>query len=48
MIFRTAHKAVGKNSESMSSKIYFLTMQNIKMQYKLYIQRSKGTEAAAL
>ena len=35
--FRTALKAVGKNSENMSSKIYnFSTMQNIRMQYELY------------
>ena len=49
--FRTALKAVGKNSENMSSKIYnFSTMQNIRMQYELYkeLHRSKGTEAAAL
>ena len=49
--FRTALKAVGKNSENMSSKIYnFSTMQNIRMQYELYkeLHRSKGTHAAAL
>jgi hypothetical protein len=37
--FRTVHKAVGKNSENISSKIYkqdFSTMQNIRMQYELY------------
>ena len=35
--FRTALKAMGKNSENMSSKIYnFSTMQNIRMQYELY------------
>ena len=49
--FRTALKAVGKNSENMSSKIYnFSTMQNIRMQYELYkeLHRSQGTEAAVL
>ena len=49
--FRTALKAVGKNSENMSSKIYnFSTMQNIRMQYELYegLHESKGTKAAAL
>ena len=48
---RTALKAVEKNSENMSSKIYnFSTMQNIRMQYELYkeFHRSKRTEAAAL
>ena len=35
--FRTAAKAVEKNSENMSSKIYnFSIMQNIRMQYELY------------
>lgn len=35
--FRTALKAMGKNSENMSSKIYnFSTMQNIRMQYELH------------
>ena len=35
--FRTALKAVGKNSENMSSKIYnFSTMQNIRMQYEFH------------
>ena len=34
--FGTALKAMGKNSENMSSKIHnFSTMQNIMMQYKL-------------
>jgi hypothetical protein len=49
--FKTALKAVGKNSKHMSLKIYnFSTMQNIRMQYELYkeLHRSKGTEAAAL
>ena len=39
MTFRTALKAVGKNSKNVSSKIYkqdFSTMQNIRMQYELY------------
>jgi hypothetical protein len=35
--FRKALKAVEKNSENLSSKIYnFSTMQNIRMQYELY------------
>ena len=39
--FRTVLKAVGNNSENMSSKIHnslqdFSTMQNIRMQYELY------------
>jgi hypothetical protein len=49
--FRTALKAVGKNSENRSSKIHnFSTMQNIRMQYKLYeeLHRPKRTEAATL
>jgi hypothetical protein len=34
--FRTALKAMGKNSENMSSKIYnFSTVQSIRMQYEL-------------
>jgi hypothetical protein len=48
-IFRTALKAVGKNSKCMSSKIYnFSTMQNIRMKYELYIElrRSRRTEPA--
>jgi hypothetical protein len=51
MTFRTTIKAVGKNTENMSSKIYnFSTIQNMRMQYKLYkeLHRSKGTEAVAL
>ena len=51
MTFRIALKAVGKNAENMSSKIFnFSTVQNIRMQYELYkgLHRSKGTEAAAL
>ena len=51
MIFRIALKAVGKNSENMSLKIYnFSTIQNIRMQYELYkkLHTSKGTEADVL
>jgi hypothetical protein len=51
MTFRTVLKAVGKNTETLSSKIdNFSTMQNIRMQYELYegLHRSNGTEAAAL
>ena len=37
MIFRIALKAGGKNSENMSPiRHNFSTMQNIRMQYKLY------------
>ena len=37
MIFRTALKAEGKNSENMSLRMYtFSTMHNIRMQYELY------------
>ena len=46
-----ALKAVGQNAENMSSKIHnFSTMQNIRMQYKLYegLHGPKRTEAAAL
>jgi len=42
--FRTILKAVGKNSENMSSRTYnFSTMQNIRIQYELYkeLQRTK-------
>jgi hypothetical protein len=49
--FRITLKALGKNAENTSLKIYnFLTMQNIRIQYELYkeLHRSKGTEAAAL
>ena len=49
--FRTAFKAVGKNSENMSSRIYnFSTMQNIRMQYELCegLQRHKRTKAVEL
>jgi hypothetical protein len=49
--FRTALKAVGKNSVNMRSKIYnFSTMQNIRMKYELY-ERPHGpkrTKAGAL
>ena len=51
LAFRTALKAVGKNAENMSLKIYsFPTTQNITMHYELYMElhRSKGTEAAVL
>jgi hypothetical protein len=49
--FRTALKAVGKNAENLSLKIYnFSTMQNTKILYEVYkeLRGSKGTEAAAL
>jgi hypothetical protein len=49
--FRTAIKAVEKNAENMSLKIYnFSTLQNIRMQYELHkeLHRSKGTKAAVL
>jgi hypothetical protein len=49
--FRTTLKAVGNDSENMSSKIYnFLIMQNIRMQYELYkkFHRSKETRTATL
>ena len=51
--FKTALKAVEKNSKNMSSRTYkqdFPAMQNIWMQYKLYEghHRPKRTEAAAL
>jgi hypothetical protein len=42
---------VGKNTESMSSKIHnYSTMQNIRMEYELYkeLHRFKETEAAVL
>ena len=53
MTFRTALKAVGKNSKNVSSKIYkqdFSTMQNIRMQYELYegFMDLKKTKGAAL
>ena len=35
--FRTALKAVGKNSENISSKIYnFSVMQTTRMKYEIY------------
>jgi len=49
--FRTALKAVGKNSENMNSRIYhFSAMQNIRMHYELYegSYGPKRTKAAAL
>ena len=51
MIFRTALKAEGKNSENMCLRMYtFSTMQNIRMQYELYegLHRPKRTKAASL
>ena len=60
MTFRTTLKAVGNNSENMSSKIHkqckscslqdFSTMQNIRMQYELYegLHEPERTETAAL
>lgn len=49
--FRTVLKAVGKNSENLSSKIYnFLAMQNIRMQCELYkeLHSSKGIKVGTL
>jgi hypothetical protein len=49
--FRAALKALGKNSENLSSNICnFSTMQNVRMQYELYKElfRPKRTVAAAL
>jgi hypothetical protein len=49
--FRTALRAVGKNSKNVSSKIYnFSTMQNVRMQYELYegLCRLRKTEATTL
>jgi hypothetical protein len=35
--FKIALKAVGKNSENMSSRVHnFSSMQNIRIQYELY------------
>ena len=48
---RLALKAVGKNYENMSSKIHnFSTMQNIRIQYKLYemLHESKTMKAVTL
>ena len=48
---RTALKAVGKNIENMSSKIYnFSTMQDIRMQHELYegLHGPRKVEATAL
>jgi hypothetical protein len=45
--FRTAFKAVAKNSENMSSRMYnFSAMQSMRMQYELYegLHRSKRRE----
>lgn len=43
-------KAVRKNSENMSAKYSFSTVQNTRMQYELYegLHKPKRTEAAAL
>jgi hypothetical protein len=44
--FRIALKAVRRNAENMSSKIFnFSTVQNIRMQYELYkgLHRFEGT-----
>ena len=49
--FRSALKAVEKNSENMGSKLYNLsTMQTIRMQYELYegLHKSKGTKVVVL
>lgn len=48
--FRTALKAVGKNSENEFKMYNFSTKQNIRMQYELYerLHGPKRTEAAAL
>jgi hypothetical protein len=49
--FRSALRAVEKNSKNMSSKIYnFSTWKKIRMQYELYEgrHRSKETTAAAV
>ena len=49
--FETGLKAMGKNTENMTMKIYkSSTMQHMRMQYELYeeLHRSKGTKAAAL
>lgn len=51
MTFRTVLKAVGKNSENMSLRIYsFSTIQNIRMKYNLYeeLHRPKRINAASL
>ena len=48
---RKALKAVGRNSEKVSSRIYnFSTMQNMRMQYELYegFHGPKKLSAAAL
>jgi hypothetical protein len=52
--FKTALKAVEKNSENMGSRLYnFLIMQNIRAQYEFYEglhgpKTNKKTKAAAL
>ena len=50
-IFKTAFKAMGKNSENTSSKMYnFSSMQNIRMQNELYegLHEPKIIETVAL
>jgi hypothetical protein len=49
--FTTALKAVGKNSENLSSRMHnFSSMQNIRMQYELCegLQRHKRTKAVEI
>jgi hypothetical protein len=47
--FRTALKAVKKNSENMSSKLYnFSVMQNIRLQYVLYKELHRSREQRQL
>ena len=51
VIFRRALKAVGKDSENMSSRMYnFSTMQNIRMHYYFYegLHGPKNTKVTAL
>ena len=55
MTFKTALKAVEKNSENMGSRLYnFLIMQNIRAQYEFYEglhgpkTNKQTTKAAAL
>jgi hypothetical protein len=47
--FRTALKAVGKNSQNMRSKIHtFSTMKNIRMHYELYKELHRLKEQSQL
>ena len=49
--FSTALKAVGKNSENTSSRMYyFSTLQNVRMQYESYegLHIPRRTKAAEL